>query len=549
MQAAANPVVAAGRASVNRGALPAWLEALRAVLARDYGVASVEVIETHISWVLLTGRHAYKIKKPVNLGFVDFSTLDKRRQFCEQELRLNRRLAPQLYLDVVTINGNANQLCVAGGGPVVDYAVRMTEFPKSALASAALEAGQLKPAHFDALATRIAAFHHDIGVAAEGSPFGTADSIYAAAKQNFLQLDPLMTRTEDSALLAELRAWTQMEYEARWTLFNARLSAGDVRECHGDLHLGNLVLLEGALLPFDCIEFNPALRWIDIFSEAAFLMMDLADRGHPALGWRFLNTYLDATGAHTGLTVLRFYLVYRALVRAKVHALRAAQPSPQAREHTQERERLFTAARHYLALAKRYAQHEAPVLILMHGLSGSGKSMVAQALADALGAVRLRSDVERKRLAGLAAHARSGSPLHGGIYSAGSTLATYGRLADLARLALNAGWHCVIDAAFLTRAQREQFRQLAAARGVRCLLIDVTAPESVLRLRIAARAREASDASEADQAVLAAQWTGQEALTAEEMRSVCVIDSTQGDAATVAAHAVTTVRARLAAHP
>lgn len=525
-----------------QSAIPAWLDALRAALARDAGNGQpIELVQTHISWLLLTGRHVYKIKKPLNLAFLDFSTLEQRRFFCAEELRLNRRLAPQLYIDVVDITGDASHAQVGGTGPVIDYAVRMRQFPKHALASSALAAGRLTPAHFDALAARIAAFHQTAGVAAAGSPHGQPEAIHAAAIENFRQLDALLPGAADRTTLAALQTWTHTQYQACWSDFNARLTAGAVRECHGDLHLGNLVLLDDALVPFDCLEFNPALRWIDIMNEVAFLMMDLTDHGQPALAWRFVNTYLDASGAHEGLSVLRYYLAYRALVRAKVHALRAAQAAAQPAQSA----RLYGAAQHYLGLAQNYTQRPRPALMLMHGFSGSGKSVVAQALAQGLCAIRLRSDVERKRLAGLASATRSASGLNRGIYGTDATQATYGRLADLARLALEAGFSAVVDATFLAHAQREAFRLLAAAQGVPCLIIDVSAPQAVLRQRIDARARAAADPSEADQRVLTSQLAQAEALRTDESRATLVIDSTAGDAEAVAARAVAAVGERL----
>lgn len=517
-------------------ASPRWINALC-----EAWPGRVALLETHISWVLLTGRYAYKIKKPVNLGFLDFSTLEKRRYFCDEELRLNRRLAPQLYLEVVTLNGSADHPHLGGSGPVLDYAVKMIEFPRAALASTVIDAAQLCVAHIDALAATMAAFHSAARVAVAGSAHGTAQAVFAAADENFTQLASLLAVAADQSQLAELRAWTARDYAARSTLFNARQAAGAVRECHGDLHLGNLALLDGKLTPFDCIEFNPALRWIDVMNDIAFLMMDLEDHGRADFAWRFLNAYLDITGGHSGLCVLRFYLAYRALVRTKIHALRAQQ----AQHTTGEHERLLAAARQYLVLAQRYARGAPAALILLHGLSGSGKSVVAQAIAEQAGALRLRADVERKRLAGLAAQARSGSGLATGIYTAERTRATYERLADLARMSINAGWLTVIDATFLKRAQRDQFRALAAACRVRCVVIDVAAPEALLRARVAARDAGGSDASEADQAVLTAQLAAREPLTADEARSALRVDSSQGDAAALAACAVAALQQAL----
>ena len=523
--------------------LAAFITALRDPARYAHPVTRIDVLETHISWVILTGQYAYKIKKPLNLGFLDFSTLAARRYCCEEELRLNRRLAPSLYESVVKITGSIDHPVIGGDGAAVEYAVRMREFPQSALASRLLADGALTGAHIDALAACIAAFHADTSVAACGSPYGTPEVVTAAAHENFAQLSRLLPDTADRTRINKLYAWTEHEYTTHWTLFGARQADGRVRECHGDLHLGNIVMLDGQLTPFDCIEFNPALRWIDVMNEVAFLVMDLMDRGRADFAYRFLNAYLEASGGYAGLEVLRFYWVYRALVRAKVHALRAAQDGIPAAE----RERLLGASRGYIALAQQCAHNARPAIILMHGVSGSGKSIIALALAEQAGAIRLRSDIERRRLSGLAPLARSGSTLASGIYTAELTFATYQRLLDLARMAANAGYTVVVDATFLKRWQRDLFRRQANTQSIPFVILDVTAPEAVLRARIATRLAAGSDASEADQAVLSRQHAQSEALTADESSALLRIDTSRADEATTLREACAALRTRLAA--
>ncbi|MEQ1774870.1 MAG: AAA family ATPase [Burkholderiales bacterium] len=528
--------------SVTAGSAP-LITALRSPACYAHPAGHIELLETHISWVILTGQYAYKIKKPVNLGFLDFSTLEARRRCCEEELRLNRRLAPSLYDAVVKITGSPDAPHVSGEGAAIEYAVRMREFPQSALASRLLTEGAITSKHIDALAARIAGFHANTGVAARGSPYGAPETVIASARENFSALDQLLTDGTAKAPIAELRAWTEHEYHARWTLFVARQTDGYVRDGHGDLHLGNILMLDGQLTPFDCIEFNPALRWIDVMSEIAFLIMDLMDRGHTNFATRFLNAYLESADDYEGLKVLRFYLVYRAMVRAKVHGLRAAQSDIS----STERARLLEACRGYIALAQRCANSACPAIILMHGMSGSGKSVVAQALAETFGAIRLRSDIERKRLSGLDPLARSGSKLASGIYTGELTLDTYNRLLDIARRATNAGYATVVDATFLKRWQRDLFRIEARMRGIPFAIVDVTAPEAALLARIANRAAAGSDASEADQAVLTYQLAQRDALTNEELPQVLHIDTSRANATVTLREACETLPVLLAA--
>ncbi|MBK7473013.1 MAG: phosphotransferase [Betaproteobacteria bacterium] len=301
------------------------VESLRTYLATLHGCAHVELLETHISFVLVAGDFAYKLKKAVKLPFLDFSTLDARRYYCEQELRLNRRYAPQLYLDVVPVTGSAGNPDVGGAGPAIEYAVWMRAFAQQDLASRVLQRGALSPQHIDALAARVATFHESIARAGVESPFGTPAVIRQDALDNIDEIGRLPGATGATPGLDRLRQWTESESAALAGTFLRRRAGGFVRECHGDLHLDNIALVDGEITPFDGIEFNDELRWIDVMNEIAFLLMDLRYRGRPDLAARFLNAWLEHTGDYPGLAVLRYYVVYRALVRAKVAFLRAAQ--------------------------------------------------------------------------------------------------------------------------------------------------------------------------------------------------------------------------------
>ena len=484
-------------------------------------VRRVEHIETHISDVLLTGEYAYKLKKPLNLGFLDFSTLDKRRLYCEEELRLNRRLAPELYLDVVPITGRPAQPHICGEGEPFEYAVRMRQFDQSGMLERVLERGELTPTHADEIADLVAAFHAASPCAPPDSTYGDADSIMSPALQNFDQLLPLLESERDRAALERLRRWTQAQHASLAGAFEERRRAGFVRECHGDLHLGNMVLIDGRVRIFDCIEFSPLLRWIDVVNETAFLVMDLIQRRRPDLAFRFLNRYLEITGDYAGVRLLRYYMVYRALVRAKVAAMRAAQDDVERGAIPA----LQAKCSAHLALAEQFIETAKPALVILHGLSGSGKTSVAQIVLESVGAIRIRSDIERKRLHGLSASARSGSAVGQGMYTDAASAATYARLAELASRALEAQFAVLVDAAFLEQAQRERFRLLAGELHAPFAILNVEAAETELRRRIAQRTRDAMDASEATAAVLDRQLQTRDQLSDSERERTWTIDT------------------------
>lgn len=509
--------------------MPPLITALMDPRAYDHPVDRVELIETHISWVLLAGDFAYKIKKPVVLPFLDFGSLPARRRFCEDELRLNRRLAPELYLEVVAITGSPGSPHMGGTGEALEYAVRMRRFPQDALFDHLLGRGALSPQLIERLAERIATFHAAAPPAGD-SRRGAPARVLHAALDNFQEMIPHAGAPRRAAL-ERLAGWTGEIFERLRPAFVARQRAGRIRECHGDLHLRNIVAIDGEPVAFDCIEFSEELRWIDVISEVAFLVMDFDDRGRRDLGCWFLDTYLAGTGDYAGVAVLRFYLVYRALVRAKIHDLRARQVKGEPREAA----RLQEAADHYVTLADELANGRAPALVLMHGFSGAGKSRVAAALAPALGAIRIRSDVERKRLFGLDATARTHSGVDAGIYARQASARVYAQMADLAAGVLDAGYPVILDAAFLTRAQREPMRQLAKRRGVPLRIVDCTAADASLRERIATRAREGRDPSEATTAVLSKQMASHDPMVDAEMQHLVRCDMDGIESANVAA--------------
>ena len=486
-------------------------EALRDPAAFPHGVKAVAVRETHISWVFLTGEFAYKVKKPVRTNFLDFSTLEKRRRFCEEEVRLNRRFAPRIYLHVTPITGNPSAPIVGGDGPPIEYAVKMRQFSEAGLLKRMLMEDALKPDHIDELAEEVADFHELAERVQPGNQYGMPGTILREALENVETLRRLLPPQFDPDLQI-FQDWTLTNAEQLDGTFLARRRDGFVRECHGDLHLGNLVLLDDHVTLFDGIEFNPEFRWIDIVSDAVFAMMDLADRGRLDLANRFLNAYLERTGDYSALAVVPWYFIYRALVRAKVAAIRGSQPETT----SQDRATVHQECLEYARLAKRFLHRPSPRLLITCGVSGSGKTTGTQDLIEQQGVIRVRSDVERKRLFGLAPDAPSGSALGEGIYTETATRRTYDRLADCARTGLAAGFSVVVDATFLRHDDRARFRRLAAERDVPFTILLFGEEESLLRSRVRTRTQLGSDASEGDVAVLERQLATRERLTPSE---------------------------------
>lgn len=461
------------------------------------------LVETHISWVILAGEYAYKLKKPLKLGFLDFSTLEMRRHCCQEEIRLNSRLAPGIYLEALPISGSIDHPVLGGTGTVLEWTVKMRAFPQDSTLD--LEA-RVDISQIDAIADRIADFHQSIDVAPYDSHHGNPEQVQAPVRQNFIQIRDLQPPQALLDQLAALKNWSLAEGTRLAKHFAQRKAKGFIRECHGDLHLGNIAWVDGAPLIFDGIEFNPDLRFIDVISEIAFLVMDLHHRGEEALAWRVLNRYLEHTGDYAGLIALPYYMTYRAMVRAKVAAIRARQSGGN-----------FSESQAYLLLATRLTRLHGPALILMHGASGSGKTVISQHLLQDLGAIRLRSDVERKRLFGLKSLDDS-QAIPGGIYTREAGELTRDRLLDLASRMLVAGFRVIVDATFLSRSWRQPFQALAEGLRAPWVLVSPQVSMDVLTQRVRQRKAHGLDASEADMAVLEAQLSGQEPLEPEELR-------------------------------
>lgn len=496
------------------------LENLQNPALYDHPIKYFKVIETHISWVLLTGHFAYKIKKPVNFEFLDFSTLAKRRFFCHQEVRANQALSPDIYLAAIPLTGSVEQPFFSGEGETFDYAILMREFQQDRLLTELLDQHELTSKIIDDVAILLANFHKRAATNPPQAFFGSPEQIHTPVVQNFTQIAPLLTDPADLAILHELATWSEQSWHQLHPTLVERKQQQFIKECHGDIHLGNITMMGDKPVIFDAIEFNDELRWTDTIADLAFLAMDLRDKNCEAYAYQLISYYLEYTGDYSGLATLPYYLCYRALVRAKVQLFHLRHA-----KNSQESADVMEKVRRYLALAKVFTIKTAPILFITCGLAGSGKSTVAQTLVRDRGVIRLRSDVVRKQLHDLDNLAKSNSTLNNHIYTHDATQQTYDRLGVLATQIINAGFSVVVDATFLRRSQRNHFAQLAEQLGVTLVILACAAPLKTLEARIELRQAVHRDPSEATLEVLHMQRSLQELLVPEELEMALVIDA------------------------
>jgi uncharacterized protein len=558
-------------AAINRSA--ELRQPIRIQQAVDGGPSQLEigrveqVIETHISWIFLTGEWALKVKRPVRNPFLDYADLQRRRHMCEEEIRLDRRYAPELYVGMVGFIGAEHddtlgdgdsrmdegagqseraggserlQLCGADEPPTgtafEEWAVVMRRFDGDALLSSCLQsidnsaerdddrssfpragfpgAGDL-PAALERLAVKLADFHHDAARAANDVRFGSPQAVWEDALGNFeslLAADAPTHSAEQRRRLEGLQAWTEQTFEELGDFFASRKTQGHVRECHGDLHSGNVVWWQGALTPFDGIEFNDEFRWIDTQSDVAFLTMDLRAKGYPEWSHTLLNAYLERNGDYAGIPVCRWYNVYRALVRAKVANILMQQHHPSDKEYARADEERSL----YIRLAHELSKPTGGKLWITYGVSGSGKSFGAKRLVERAGAIRIRSDVERKRLLGYSATSRPTDAQSAELYDASMTERVYERLADLAQYVLAADRPVVIDATCLQRWQRDRLREVACDANAVFGIIPFEADRETLTSRVRARNAANADPSDAGLEVLDGQLQSLQPLDDDE---------------------------------
>ena len=491
--------------------------------AYDHPAPKLGLIETHIAWVILTGKYAYKIKKPVNFGFLDFSTLEKRKYYCEEELRLGQQFASEIYLSVVPITGTNEQPQVNGTGSILEYAIKMHEFPQENLLSSLLKQGRLTENMIEQLGELIAEFHKKAPVAAKESRFGSPKEVHAPTLQNFEQIAPFLSKPADIQQLERLAAWADQQFEQHQTLLQERKKQGFIRDCHGDLHLANIILYKNKPVLFDRLEFNEDLRWTDVIADLAFLVMDLTEKKQTNFANQLVNTYLYYTEDYQGLALLPYYLSYRAVVRAKIALFRLKQEGL----NNEEQKEIQRDYYNYIKLAEFYTRPAKPYLLITHGFSGSGKTTIAKNAVNYCGAIQINSDIIRKNLFNIPLHTSSNSALNSGIYTAAATKETYKKLENLAEIIIKAGFTALVDASFLQHVQRTAFYKLAKQLKTPFYILHCQVNDSEIEQRLKNRLNNPTRISEADLTILIDQKKNIEPLTNTEKEHTLIIKDKQ----------------------
>ncbi len=462
----------------------------------------IQLLQTHISYVFLTGEYAYKVKKPANFGFLDFTSLEKRRYFCHEELRLNRRLSPDLYLSVLPIVETAGQYqfgAVDTEQTAAEYALQMRQFPQDMLLSQLFQDGKLTPKIVQQLAIQVVDFHASAITNPDVTAYGSVASVQQVDTNNHAISTPFIGTAQTQQQLDETRVFTTQFFERHADWFTQRQTEGKIRECHGDLHLNNVCFYQDKIQIFDCIEFNQEFRNIDVIYDVAFMVMDLAFQGRVDLANLFLNTYLEQTGDYQGAVLLPLYLSMRAYIRGNVNSLALNDPAIS----TLDKAEFLQRAQAYYRQAWDYSRRSQGRLILMSGLSGSGKSTVAHQIAQKLNAIHVRSDAVRKHLAEIPLHQRGdhGGTFGSGIYTPEMTQKTYGALLELGLLLAQQGWPVILDAKYDRQSLRQTVMEAAiaahqeSAAQIPIKIVQCTAPIEVLRDRLNRRTGDIADAT------------------------------------------------------
>ncbi len=467
-------------------ALPELITALSSPQIYPEGTARVKFIQTQMSCVFLTDEYAYKIKKPVNLGYVDYTTLEKRLYFCRQEITLNSRLCPEAYLGVVPITFDGSNFAIDGGGATAEYAVKMRRLPDDKLLDNLLRQNAATPEMMDNVAIKLADFHKKAETNERIAAFGGIETITQNTEENFSQTQKYFGNSISEKQFDTIRNFTRSFIQTNKDIFERRARERRARDCHGDLHAQHICFCRDLCI-FDCIEFNERFRYCDVASEAAFLAMDLDRFGRADLSRRFINNYISQSGDTDIPALLNFYKCYRAYVRGKVSSFKLDDPLVK----EEERAESLSCAQGYFDLATAYTRNR-PLLIVMVGMAGSGKTTLAAALAQRLGAVHISSDVTRKRLAGIAENEHHYDEPATGLYSPEFNRRTYDALFSQAEDILKDQIPVILDAAFLKAAERERATRIAQEVGADYLVVECRISSELTQKRLLQRLNEVS---------------------------------------------------------
>lgn len=462
----------------------ALVEALLQPESYPHKPQKIEFTQTQMSFIFLTGDYVFKVKKPVNLGYLDYTTLEKRRFFCNQELELNRRLSPDVYLEVVSIVTNGGRISLVGEGKVIEYAVKMKQLPRERTMDNLLLKGQVTTEMMVTVAQKLAAFHENAETNPSISAFGKLDAVMVNIIENFTQTEQYIGTTISREKYQRINAYNETFTRANKALFQKRIDQGRIKDCHGDLHAAHVCFANGIYI-YDCIEFNDRFRYCDVASEVAFLAMDLDRYQRADLSRAFINAYVQFSKDEELRQLLNFYKCYRAYVRGKVESFKLDDP------FISDKEAALSAARGYFDLAYRYTRAK-PLLLIISGLVGTGKSTIAQALSQSLGFTVISSDVTRKTLAGITPTEHRFEDFTGGIYSPDFSRKTYDEMFAQGRAALSQGQSVILDASFKKKEARATARRLADEANADFLVIECTLDAATIKKRLEQRLKETS---------------------------------------------------------
>lgn len=469
----------------------------------------VELVQTHISYVFITDNYVYKIKKPVNFGFLDFSTLEKRKHYCDKELELNRRLSPDVYLAVLPVTQDNNTITIDGKGQTIEYAVKMRKLPMENLMITLLKKDRLNRAMVENVAKKIAQFHAEAAGSKEINMFGSVDVIRTNTNENFAQTEKYIGKSITKSQFNTIKNYTENYLTQRTQLFNERVTEGKIKDCHGDLHLEHICITEPIII-FDCIEFNDRFRYSDTTADIAFLAMDLDFHGRKDLSEALMHAYVRFSGDKGALTLVNFYKVYRAYVRAKVTSFRLDAPDPKPKVE------LLHTAQKYFSLAESYVHEETttathpiqlnrPKLIIICGFMGTGKTTIAKKVAETNGWKLISSDAVRKELAGMATTQHEYVAWGRGIYSTEFSEKTYARMNELAEKSLKEGTSVVMDASYAKKPERANVHALARATNAEFTCIELICPDEEIKRRLTARMDKRGEISDGRWAIFSDQ--------------------------------------------